>query len=107
MADQDNINITEQLAEIPFFKSFTADEIDSILPYIELKCFNENTTLFEEGDRGDYFCFVIEGIIELRKESISTRQTVSVKFGRGSAVGEMAIVDQFPRSATARSRRGG
>ncbi len=94
--------VTEQLEDIPFFRAFTTEEIGLIIPYFELHTYAENTVLFEEGNRGDYLCFVLEGTLELRKESVSSKQTVTAKFGRGSVMGEMSLIDQYPRAATAR-----
>lgn len=102
MTEQEKIYIREQLSDVPLFQLYSAEELDQILPYFELKSFVENTILFEEGDRGDCILVVIEGTVEIRKESVSGKQTVVAKFGHGSIMGEMAIIDQFPRSATAR-----
>jgi CRP-like cAMP-binding protein len=100
--DKERKYVTEQLEDIPFFRAFSAEEIGLILPYFELQTYTENTILFDEGSRGDYLCFVLEGTLDLRKESVSSKQTVTAKFGRGSIMGEMALIDQYPRSATAR-----
>ncbi len=94
--------IREQIAEAPLFRIYQREELDQILPFFDYKSFEDNTVIFEEGERGDYLCVVIEGTIEIRKESVSAKQTVLAKFGRGSVVGEMAIIDQFPRSSAAR-----
>ena len=94
--------IREQVADTSLFRIFSPDEFPLLMNYFELRTYDENTVLFEEGDRGDYLCVVVEGTVEIRKESISSKQSVIAKFGRGSIVGEMAIIDQFPRSAAAR-----
>ena len=102
MTDEDRAYIKERLSDVALFQVFSSEELDQILPYFELRPFAESTTLFEQGDRGDSLLVVIEGTVDIRKESVSGKQTVMAKFGRGSIVGEMAIIDQFPRSATAR-----
>ena len=101
MTDEDKAYLRTQIAEISLFRNFTADELERLLPYLELESYDDNTILFKEGDRGDYLCIALEGTIEIRKESISNKQTVIAKFGRGSIVGEMALIDQFPHSAVA------
>ena len=102
MTEQDQKYIQEQVSEVPILQTLSPEELEQILAYTELKTYSENTTLFEEGDRGDYICFVLEGTIDIRKASVSGHQTIMAKFGRGSIVGEMAAVDLYPRSATAR-----
>jgi CRP-like cAMP-binding protein len=94
--------IREQVTDTSLFRIFSTDEFNILMNYFELRTYDENTVLFHEGDRGDYLCVVVEGTIEIRKESLSSKQSVIAKFGRGSIVGEMAIIDQFPRSAAAR-----
>ncbi|TKJ40460.1 hypothetical protein CEE37_09095 [candidate division LCP-89 bacterium B3_LCP] len=95
-------DIVGQLGDVPLFQVFSAEELNLILPYFEIRTFEVSTTLFEEGDRGDYVCIVLEGTIDIRKESLSGNQKISAKFGHGSIMGEMAIIDHYPRSTTAK-----
>jgi len=92
----------EHFQEIPFFRIFAPEQIEQLRPYFQISSYADTTVLFEEGDRGDYTCFILEGTIEIRKESVSSKQTVIAKFGRGSIVGEMALIDEYPRSASAK-----
>ncbi len=55
--------------------------------------------IFEAGDVGDTMYVVTEGQIEINVGSV----TVEVA-GPGSIVGEMALIDKAPRSATAKAR---
>jgi len=52
--------------------------------------------IFEEGDRGDEFFFVVRGQVEIRSGDRSF-ETV----GPDGIFGEMALIDDSPRSATA------
>jgi CRP-like cAMP-binding protein len=52
--------------------------------------------LFGEGQAGDVMFAVIEGQVEL-----THRGAVIEKIGPGGIVGEMALIDEAPRSATA------
>ena len=92
----------EHFQDIPFFRIFSTAQIEQLQPYFKISSYAETTLLFDEGDRGDYTCFILEGTIEIRKESVSSSQTVIAKFGRGSIVGEMALIDDYPRSASAK-----
>lgn len=94
--------VRSQLSEIALFEIYTAEELDQVLPYFELETFADNTTLSAEGDRGHQICVVLEGTVDVRKESITGNQQVSAKFGRGSILGEMSIIDEYPRSANSR-----
>jgi CRP/FNR family cyclic AMP-dependent transcriptional regulator len=52
--------------------------------------------LFREGDAGDNMIAIADGTIEL-----SHGGAVLEKLGPGAIIGEMALVDSLPRSATA------
>ena len=53
-------------------------------------------TIFREGDQGDSMYVVLEGEVEIRVKDRAIDTT-----GAGGLVGEMALVDNRPRSATA------
>ena len=55
--------------------------------------------LFEVGDRGDAVYFVLQGSVHLESDGV-----VIARRGEGECVGEFALVDQAPRSASARAR---
>ena len=102
MNDQNYTYIKEQLADLPLFQLFSDEELSRIIPFFDMQTFDQSTILFEEGDRCDYLCIVLEGTVDIRKESLSGNQKVAVKFGHGSILGEMALIDQYPRSTSAK-----
>ena len=61
-------------------------------------------TLFKEGDRGDYLCFVISGNLEVIKTSKSTNDVIISTIGKGRSIGEMSVIDDYPRSATVKCK---
>ena len=61
--------------------------------------FQTNATIFAEGTPGDVMYVVLDGEVELR-----VRNEVLEIAGPGDIVGEMALIDASPRSATARAK---
>jgi CRP-like cAMP-binding protein len=61
--------------------------------------FPAHSTIFAEGMPGDVMYVVLEGEVELR-----VRDEVLEVAEPGDIVGEMALIDAKPRSATARAR---
>ena len=59
------------------------------------------TILTREGNRGDSLFYIIAGRIEIQKESVDGKHTVMARFNKGASVGEMSLVEDSPRSATA------
>jgi CRP-like cAMP-binding protein len=67
------------------------------------KCINEydaSEVVFEEGSAGRELFVVLEGKIDIVKDSGANR-TVIVTLGKGEFFGEMAVIDGSVRSATA------
>jgi CRP/FNR family cyclic AMP-dependent transcriptional regulator len=67
------------------------------------KCINEYDVadvIFEEGSTGRELYVVLEGKIDIVKDSGTTRTTI-VTLGKGEFFGEMAVIDGSSRSATA------
>ncbi|NOG61178.1 MAG: cyclic nucleotide-binding domain-containing protein [Proteobacteria bacterium] len=87
-----------------FFSYLSAEQMDKIMAYIEKLELKTGETLFKEGDDGDYVCFIISGSLEVIK--LTTWQnftTVIATLNEGYCIGEMAIIDNEPRSATIRA----
>jgi len=88
------------LSEIPFFEEFSSDELDFFSNNLSLRSFPAQTVLFRKGDIGDYLFFIVEGKIEVRIDSAESKTIIIATFERGSCLGEMSLVDDYPRSAT-------
>ncbi len=91
--------ISHILRELPFFEDFTDDELDFFSRNVSLRSFPADTVLFQKGEIGDYLFFVLEGMVDVRLESTDSKRLIIASFDRGSCVGEMSIVDDYPRSA--------
>ena len=87
------------LREIPFFEEFSNDELDFFSRKVSLRSFPAQSVLFRRGDIGDYLFFVLEGRVDICLESADVKQKIIASFDRGSSVGEMSIVEDYPRSA--------
>jgi NADH:ubiquinone reductase (H+-translocating) len=64
--------------------------------------FLSHETIFREGDRGDRLYFVVDGEVEMIKEGSGGKQLLG-RLGPGECFGEMALVNDDPRIATART----
>ena len=58
--------------------------------------------VFEEGDEAIFAYVLTEGVIEIVATSKGEQQVLG-KLEKGTIFGEMAIIDGFPRSASARA----
>lgn len=63
----------------------------------------EGTAVFNEGDRGDRAYVVQDGMIEISRNDDYGNPVVLGTVEKGGIFGEMALIDDQPRMATARA----
>ncbi len=86
--------------ELKIFYLLTDEELEKVVPYMELLHCSSGTILFKEGDPGDFIGFVISGRLEVKKQTeFKGKQIVLALLSKGSFVGELSIMDDQPRSA--------
>lgn len=68
--------------------------LETLQSDIDNQAYSAGTTIFREGAPGDYMYIVIEGEVD-----IIARGQVIRTVGKGDLVGEMALIDDSPRSA--------
>jgi len=65
--------------------------------------FEPNEVIFHEGDLGDRLFIVIDGEVEIVREDSGIGEHLLARLGPGACFGEMALVNDKPRMATART----
>ena len=94
----------DTLKNLLFFSYLSAEQLEELMVYIEALVLDAEDTLFEEGDTGDYVCFIISGSLEVVKMTTwQNYTTVITTLYEGSCIGEMSLIDHAPRSATIRA----
>ena len=83
---------------------FSYDEIEVIANYMSLNSFSSGEYIFREGDRENFIAFIIKGEVQICKESSDRLESIVVTLKAGTHFGEMSLVDEEPRSASARAR---
>ncbi|MDX1492743.1 MAG: cyclic nucleotide-binding domain-containing protein [Longimicrobiales bacterium] len=92
--------ISLRLREVALFQGLSQDDLTEILQISEAVRVDASEYVFEEGERGDHFYVIVHGSIELRKATGSGFKKLAV-LRAGQAFGEMALLNQTPRSASA------
>jgi len=88
----------KSLAKHSFFSSFSPDEISLLLFCSERIKYDKGAEIFKEGDFGTQFYAILKGKIEIRRKASGK---ILAQLGPGEVFGEMAVLDNQPRSATA------
>lgn len=95
--------MTEQstsLQDIPLFQALSLDEINILDDYLSNQNIAAGEVVFNEGDNGDYVCFVLQGNLAVIKKNINGEKKTVAHIRAGRSIGEGALVDSMPRSAT-------
>ncbi len=87
--------------EMNLFHLFEESDLEKIAPYFERAKYPAGAIVFKEGDPGDFIAFVKSGRLEVKKETeFQGKQIVLAQMAKGSCLGELALFDDRPRSAT-------
>lgn len=92
--------ISAKLREVALFQGLGDADLEEIIRISESIRVDGGEYVFEEGERGDHFFIIVHGAIELRKSTGSDNRRLAV-LRAGQAFGEMALLNQTPRSASA------
>jgi len=88
------------LSDIPLFNELNKEKLLTIARHMHYLELEKGNLVFEEGEDGDYVCFVASGTLDVIKESKSGERVTITTLAKGRSIGEMAMIDEFPRSAT-------
>ncbi len=93
----------EFILNVPMFENLSRDAIHIVATYmsfVELAC---GETLFNEWDRADFVCFIERGALDVMQKTGPDSYSVLRRLQRGRSLGEMSIIDNFPRKFTVRA----
>ncbi len=85
----------ELLAGVPFFDGFSPEDLHRVVELSDEVELSAGEVLVDQGDPGTHCYVILEGIA-----SVYVRGEHVASLGAGSMVGEMALVDHRPRTAT-------
>lgn len=93
------------LKSIALFEGLEESDLKKISEVVKERSFPKGTVLFKEGDIGDAFYLIKEGVVEiLKKENGEDKVVNTIKAGdKNNFFGEMALIEGAPRSATIRT----
>jgi CRP/FNR family transcriptional regulator, cyclic AMP receptor protein len=91
----------ELLRTVPIFSELTDADIASLARLTNRRRYPKDTVVFFENEEGDFFFTIVDGRIKVTILGDDGREIILSMLGPGDFFGEMALLDNEPRSATA------
>ena len=99
-------DVAEFLQDVRLFKGFSDRDRAAVARALREKSLRKGQILCREGDDGDEMFFVRRGALVVSKAVTGPVEQVIARMGPGDFVGEMALFDRAPRSATVQAESG-
>jgi CRP-like cAMP-binding protein len=92
----------EQLSRVTLFKGLTPSALELISRVASEESHAIGTKIFQHGDVGDKLYILMEGRVRISRDIPGMGEEALAVLGPGAVFGEMALLDDSPRSADAR-----
>ena len=91
----------EFLKKVNLFDALSVSELEKIEKISRIEAFAKDTVIFKEGDPGDRCYVITNGDVRISKFIPNIGEEALTVLKPGDYFGEMALIDNFPRSAHA------
>ena len=91
--------IAENLKRLEIFKTLPDETISGLVDHVEIIKLKPDQSLFKQGDPGDAVYIIRDGQVKIVGTEKDGREIVFNQQGAGAVIGEMALIDNEPRSA--------
>ncbi|MEE8581229.1 MAG: cyclic nucleotide-binding domain-containing protein [Myxococcota bacterium] len=88
------------LRNVPLLASFSLEQLDALLRHMKDVQYLRGEVVMQEGEPGNELLVLLEGEAQAFKDYGGDNQTLLSTIPTGSYIGEIAILDNAPRSAT-------
>jgi len=101
------IHLTEESkVDILREQGLSAQELRLLAKYSREKSFHADALIFREGEPGDSLYIVVDGAVRISRMVPGMGEECLLILSRGEVFGELALIDDRPRSADARAHGG-
>jgi len=92
--------ITQQLKTVHLFRGLSPAQLERLGSITQVARYNTGDVIFRQDDPGDHLYIITRGQVEVEVTGDDGAPHAAVFLGAGQVFGEMALLDQGPRSAT-------
>lgn len=90
----------EHIASLPLLARLPTEDVRALASRARLRQFKEGSVLVREGEPGDAMHVLVSGSVRIAISSPDGEEATVATLGPGESIGEFAIFDRLPRSAT-------
>lgn len=91
----------DALQKVPFFANLSNDEASSLASRLIPRRFGSGQIIFHLGDPGGLLYIITQGKVKISHSTPDGQEALLAILGKGDFFGELALLDDSPRSATA------
>lgn len=92
---------TQALQKVPFFSRLKPDEANELAQRLVPRTFSPDQVIFHLGDPGGLLYIISSGKVKISNSTPEGQEALLAILGTGDFFGELALLDDAPRSATA------
>ncbi len=93
-------DILKVIKETDFFKELSDEAIQAVAAKASIKTYELNEVIMYKGDPADSFFVILKGSLKIVTSDAKGDEIIINKVEAGETIGELAIVDELPRSAS-------
>src|SRR5262245_15898386 len=93
--------LAEALSKVELFRGLAPQGLERVATIATEESHGLGQILFREGEVGDKLYVVLEGKVRISRQIAGMGEEALAVLAKGSAFGEMALIDDVPRSADA------
>ncbi len=97
------MSVADELRQVWLFEGLTEEQLNSLSPFTYRKKFGPGELIVEEGHTGNGLYLIVSGNVEAVKGLGTQQQKIVNKLSAGEVFGEMALLGEWPRTATVRA----
>ena len=97
-------DLVDFIINLPLFEFLERDDLFEVAARMDFVNLDPGEVLFNEWDKADFVCFVESGELNVTKKTGPASSDVIATLRRGRSIGEMSIINNFPRSSTVIAR---
>ena len=98
--EQFKSELYDMISGITLFSDLGSSEMQQLASYLQAYRAPAGSVIFSEGEPASYICVLQSGAVDIVKDDARGESKTVATVGAGKTLGEMAVVDGEPRSAT-------